>query len=252
MLDQATVYDSHGGWGRAPAGSHAERVERTLALVPPDVEAVLDVGCGDGAVSNHLVDRGVRVVGVDISRSALEHFRGSGSVASLEALPFRDRAFDLVLCSEVLEHLPEGLYDTALRELQRVAARYLLVTVPNEEYLPRQYVLCSACGHVYHRDHHMRSFDRATVEALFADFAPATTDLIGTRRSNAAIVGLRHALLRVYRKRGHLCPQCGERAPFVARLGPVRKLLKHGIRLLAKCLPRRRRAHWIAVLFRRA
>jgi len=250
MHSQAGVYDSHAQWGMTPPRSHRERIEQTLELVPSDVESVLDAGCGDGAVSNALVDRGMRVVGVDISSVALRHFRGHGSIASLDALPFRDASFDLVLCSEVLEHLPDALYPAALRELGRVTKRYVLVTVPFEEHLPRQHVLCATCGHAYHRDYHMRSFGRGAVETLFPGFTAASTALIGRRRSNALVVWLQHALLRSYRKRGYACPQCGDRAPFVPDRGPVWTVLKHGVRLLGKILPRNTRAHWIATLFR--
>jgi hypothetical protein len=44
----------------------------------------------------------------------------------LPRLPFRDRAFDVVLCSEVLEHLVRPI--ESLAELWRITARYLIVT----------------------------------------------------------------------------------------------------------------------------
>ncbi len=68
---------------------------------------------------------------------ALESFRarlpGVRAVqGDLRDLPFEDDRFDLVLCTEVLEHLPEPR--EALRELARVSAAHLFLTVPHEPF----------------------------------------------------------------------------------------------------------------------
>ena len=43
----------------------------------------------------------------------------------IENLPFEDNSFDLVLCCEVLEHLPDDIYQDALKEIQRVSNEYI-------------------------------------------------------------------------------------------------------------------------------
>ncbi len=61
------------------------------------------------------------VVGVDISGEMVEHCRNIGLNALHESVlcsPFEDRSFDLVLCLDVLEHLPEE--KPVLEELKRV------------------------------------------------------------------------------------------------------------------------------------
>jgi ubiquinone/menaquinone biosynthesis C-methylase UbiE len=45
-------------------------------------------------------------------------------------LQYKDNAFDLVLCNEVLEHVENP--EKALQELKRVTSKYLLLSVPNE------------------------------------------------------------------------------------------------------------------------
>jgi ubiquinone/menaquinone biosynthesis C-methylase UbiE len=92
------------------------------ALLPCD--AFLDAGCGDGrylaALDAELPDR---VAGVDISQRILDTARERVARAdlrrtTLESLPFADGEFDLVLSSQVIEHV---LFpSTAVRELTRV------------------------------------------------------------------------------------------------------------------------------------
>ena len=99
-------------------------------------EHVLDVGAGAGHYLRSLKSR-IRepfsYTGVDSTlgyvRLAAEAWRGEPRVrfvaGDIYALPFRDRAADVVLCCNVFLHLPS--IAAPLRELVRVARRYVLV-----------------------------------------------------------------------------------------------------------------------------
>ena len=94
---------------------------------------VLDAGCGTG---RNLVEFGG--IGVDPSPDAVAAARARGVEvvqAPVEALPFADASFDLLLATDVLEHVEDD--GAALRELRRVAApgALLLVTVPAHPWL---------------------------------------------------------------------------------------------------------------------
>jgi|Deesub1362A_J573_1020465.scaffolds.fasta_scaffold02590_7 methionine biosynthesis protein MetW len=111
----------------------------TLGCVPKDGDLrILDLGCGTGLNSTALCRQGHRVVGVDISREAMVQYcrRGfTGLVMDLEqGLAFTSQSFDLVFCSEVLEHLvsPGDL----LREVFRVLrpGGRLVLSVPNSAF----------------------------------------------------------------------------------------------------------------------
>jgi SAM-dependent methyltransferase len=102
-------------------------------LVLPAGARVLDAGCGTGRNLAEYRALGW-AVGVDVSRAALsrpasEH-GGAVAAASVEALPFRAGAFDLVCATDVVEHLDDDV--AALDGMRRVAAPggYLLLTVP--------------------------------------------------------------------------------------------------------------------------
>lgn len=95
---------------------------------------VIDVGCGRGFLAKALAERtSAQVSGVDFLivpklEAALPQVRFTS--ASLEKLPFADRAFDTVTCTHTLEHMLD--FDRAVAELRRIAKRRLIVVVPAE------------------------------------------------------------------------------------------------------------------------
>ena len=113
-----------------------EGVTGALQSVQPD--SILDVGCGEGRTTTELASAiDSRFVGVDLELSVVKQAAETATNAnfanaSAYQLPFRDSSFDLVLATEMLEHLDRPL--RAVKEMCRVARRTVVVTVPHEPW----------------------------------------------------------------------------------------------------------------------
>ena len=104
-----------------------------------NVNDVLDVGCGEGYVTNHIKKsrNEIHIEGVDYSPEVIKKARTFNprmkfTEGSIYDLRYDDNTFDLSVASEVLEHLEEP--DKAIAELKRVSKKYCIITVPNEPF----------------------------------------------------------------------------------------------------------------------
>lgn len=149
-----------------------------------DDDRILDLGCGEGrhAITAYML-RNVESVGVDLSLDDLnttagrfQEFAEPGncakslalSAADARQLPFPDGCFDKVICSEVLEHIPD--YRAVLAEIARVLKTGGILAVSVPRFLPEW--VCWQLSDAYHevKGGHIRIFNaghlRADIEEL--------------------------------------------------------------------------------------
>lgn len=106
--------------------------------------AVLDIASGEGYGANLLSKTAERVLGVDISKEAIEHARSKYlgdrltqnldfAIGSADAIPATDATFDLVSSFETLEH--HDKHDEMMREIKRVLrpSGFLIISTPAKE-----------------------------------------------------------------------------------------------------------------------
>jgi ubiquinone/menaquinone biosynthesis C-methylase UbiE len=105
--------------------------------------SILDVGAGEGFLLQRLVDNhigkhheGIEYVDEAIALAKKYHPKLTIKKGDIYKLPYKDNSFDLLICTEVLEHLEDPT--KALKELLRVSKKYCLLTVPNEPYFTIQ------------------------------------------------------------------------------------------------------------------
>lgn len=120
-------------------GRRALLITRLLDRIQPKGSA-LEVGCGTGAITSVLLNRGLSITVGDISTKLAEatasRFQVTGMGCDAMKIQLPDRSKDLVLSSEVIEHVPDP--KAALCEMARIVADggYLLVTSPNRLWYP--------------------------------------------------------------------------------------------------------------------
>lgn len=94
-------------------------------LTPSDV--VLDVGCGEGYLTNIVKNHCHKIIGIDYSQDIVEQTRKRFGIEayhmSCTQLKFPDETFDKVIFTEILEHLTRLQGLTALNEVKRVLKR---------------------------------------------------------------------------------------------------------------------------------
>lgn len=135
-------------------------VAQVVALKPA---SILDVGCGEGFIAEEIMKQlpEVSYTGIDMSETAVASAKELNPTATIATgdvldLQFDDASFDLVICSEVLEHVKPPI--EALSELRRVSKKELLVSVPHEPLfwginlltLNHMQSLGNAPGHINH------------------------------------------------------------------------------------------------------
>lgn len=129
------LYDNHGYhatlgagyWGQLTAGEN-------LSIMEHDgIHRILDFGCGDGAGVRALRNLGYDSYGVDIANNAKQW--AENKVAPFcsdydgKTIPYADEEFDMVGCFETMEHIPEEMAESTLREIFRVGRRHYVFTI---------------------------------------------------------------------------------------------------------------------------
>jgi len=119
---------------------HTNRLEQIVKNIPKKTGLnILDAGCGEGHLIEklHMKNNLNSYFGIDIAEVALKKAKkrcpyAKFATMNLIKIDINDDFFDLVICSEVLEHINE--YEAVIGELIRVLKKYgyLIITFPNE------------------------------------------------------------------------------------------------------------------------
>ncbi len=104
-MDNKDYYDKY-NWEQANLSEKLiTKINKIITLIPNSVQTILDIGCGDGAISNQLAKK-FKTVSLDRSIKPLAYVNSEPVQASADLLCFQDNSFDMVFSSETIEHLP--------------------------------------------------------------------------------------------------------------------------------------------------
>ena len=227
---------------------------KIISMIPDDVKTILDVGCGNGAITNILNEK-FDVTAVDRSKKALSFVQCKKVNASSDELPFADNSFDMVFSSELLEHLEEDVLNKTISEIQRVTRKYIFISVPNKENLKKKLIQCTECNYIFDLSYHLHSFTNCKAAGLFPQYDVLQTVTFGSnvRAYNHKIADIKMKLtppvswIPNYRlepkKRNSVCPKCEAKFSFPYKFNLIAVLLDSINILITKKEP-----YWLMML----
>ncbi|MBI5467816.1 MAG: class I SAM-dependent methyltransferase [Deltaproteobacteria bacterium] len=102
--------------------NHWHQIQSVLDLKR---ESVLEIGPGNGVVSYFL-----RKCRMKLHTCDIDPHTGADTLADIVYLPYRENSFDIILCCEVLEHIPYEEFERGLCEIHRISKEYAVISVP--------------------------------------------------------------------------------------------------------------------------
>lgn len=237
-----------------------EKTKVILDIIPRECTTIVDVGCGDGAITNVLAEK-YEVVGIDSSKVALKFLSQSASpiMASADYLPLQKQSADLILSSELLEHLPDKAFLKAISEIKRTSKKYVLISVQNKEKLRRRYTKCNSCGFEFHIYGHLRSFNLSKLVGYFDGYAVEYSTVLGSleEKSFDGIYYLKNKVANTYfiGTISVLCPNCGNIVHAPPKRNMLQKLISFALTMLQRVLNvllnRKPEPDWLLVSFKK-
>lgn len=158
------------------AALKADARYRHLARQTVSGSDVLNIGVGRGGLEALLLAQGVNAYSLDPSSESIASLRtmlGLGDRAQVgysQEMPFAANSFDVIVMSEVLEHLSDDVIARTFKEVKRVlrAGGAFIGTVPADENLLDSRVVCPDCGKTFHRWGHVQSFSQGRLQLMLA------------------------------------------------------------------------------------
>jgi SAM-dependent methyltransferase len=182
------------------AGAHFVRVLKRKGLLRK-VRTVVDFSCGTGAIIENLVGfvpRNATVWGFDPSAQSIEKtisrnhakkcFGGAYQIIGYPT-QLETGSIDLLLLTEVIEHLDDHVLDIVLSECRRVltpGGRLVLCT-PNEENLAASNVICPECGSIFHRWQHQRCWSKRSIHDVLSMYGFERIEVQGITWGNELV-----------------------------------------------------------------
>ena len=159
----------------AAGKEESRRLHQSISKhVPKKLQLILDVGCGNGWVAKNFLSKEKKVVSMDISlqnpvkvlkeNPAENH---AAVVADAYYLPFKKNSFDMVIASEIIEHVSDPkAFISKLMEAVKPGGK-LIITTPYDEKI--EYYLCVHCNKPTPKNAHLHSFNEKNIAAFIPD-----------------------------------------------------------------------------------
>jgi len=210
------------------------RMGKVLSLLPPGTQNLLEIGARHGVMTKKLAARVPSVTALDLKMPPFQLERVVNVAGNVERLQFEDNSFDCIVCTEVLEHVPDVA--SAARELARVTRKHVLIGVPYRQDTRVGRTTCNHCGRINPPWGHLHAFDEARLLKLFPSLRTVTMEKVAENRerSNALSVWLQDLAGNPYGvyDQEEPCVSCGKKMSAPGKLSfPKRVAASIGVRL---------------------
>ena len=160
---------------------HTKKLNEVLKLLPKRKDGktikVLDIGCSSAILTNEISKtlKKSKVTGLDSYKAAIDFARSKYPhidfvTADAPKLPFADKSFDLVVCTETLEHVIDP--KKSLEEMRRVLKKdaVAIISMDSGSFLFHfiWHIWIKTKGRVW-QDAHLHEFNAKLLEALIKD-----------------------------------------------------------------------------------
>ncbi|MAG44564.1 hypothetical protein CL633_01615 [bacterium] len=132
--------------------------------LPKKLESVLDVGSGGGRLLLWFAYNGYKIIGIEpdawyrnlVNKFIVENTLKNCQIINgdIHEINYPDKSFDVIVCSEVLEHIKDP--EQGIAEMARVAKKRIIITVP--------------VGHSFDNIGHIHHFARQDIDRLFVKY----------------------------------------------------------------------------------
>lgn len=153
-----------------------ERVhQKILEFISSNDDVILDVGCGNAWLAKELLPKHKTIISMDIStknpKEAIKKFPSENHfaiVADAFHLPIKESSLDVVIASEIMEHVPNPTdFVSSLYKVLKPDGKLIITTPYNEKILKS---LCVHCNQLTPHDAHLHSFNREKIKQILPSY----------------------------------------------------------------------------------
>ncbi len=176
-MDQKKIWDYFQADGIQSFAGSAKRLNFIADKISIKEDVILNIGVGNGFLEKLLQKNRKKVHSLDPSSAAIVGLKESlglsdsaVKVGYSQEMPFPDSCFDVVIMSEVIEHLDDEVLSKTLQEVRRVlrpGGRFI-GTVPADENLKESLCVCPKCSHIFHRWGHIQDFNEKRLKKILS------------------------------------------------------------------------------------
>jgi SAM-dependent methyltransferase len=186
LFDTEQVFHREHIYGSGPPNTvvDSEVINLAKTLSGP----VLDFGCGRGVLVAELLKSGVDARGLELDCDVIRQTLSPRNATFITLYdgtfpsPFQSKSFRSVICSEVLEHIPD--YKAALEDIARLATDKAIFTVPDASAIPTGFRHGAVPWHLLEATHVNFFNQRSLAKALQPYFSKIEFGRIGKTHFN--------------------------------------------------------------------